>query len=1118
MSLKIIRGRAGSGKTTYMLNDMQESSGAIYIVPEQYSFSAEKKLVEKFGVSGLGNPQVLSFVRLAEIIFAKYGSVQFISDNASYEMLVSYCANSISADNFRLFDGLVKKSELKDAASTLITTFKRYSVSVQALENAAKEVDDALLSKKLSDSAVIYREYNKRLQEAGIHDFQDKLSVLSNLLADDSCDFFRSRTVYIDQFSDFDPCELELIKMIMKRADRVLIALCLDEGAPFNTVMRTYNALLRMAKEAGVEIEPEEICGRRLSAPLLRHVESEFFAPEPISLSGTDGSVSIHCAETRISQIHYVAREICRAVRENNLRYRDISVVARDIESCKSLIDRIFPFYDIPVFIDRKIALSDHCVTAFINSVLEIMLGGYQYESVFTYAKSPFSPICIQDADKLENYCLAAGIRPSSWKKPFCHTFGAYKNDNDMRGGDCDLNYINTLRERITKPLEGLLENLEKASCAKDFAEGLFDFFEKIDLEKKIKNRALMLEEAGENLSAMQTMQVYNLLVDIFSDICHILGETPLSLREFYQTVRAGLESVEIGTIPVSVDCVTIGSIDRIKGHGAKYVFLIDVNSSVFPAEQKSSGLFSDDDKRTLAKFGIELPPAAFEKMQSEELLVYDALTCATQKLTLCYPLSDSGSNALMPSSIITTMMQILPDIAFTSDITDIKDGINMISTKKASFDLLIPHLREYILYGKRLSAPLCGAAHFFMNDKEFAPLMKNAVRMIYYKNDTAVIDKELIEKFISDNMRTSVSRLETYNKCPFSFFAKYLLKLEPRQTYEINVSDSGSFLHDFLERFSDFIATQKGTDGSVLSWGTIDDVFIEKYTPQVLSQVLAGVNESMLEIPRIKALFKRLKRTAEQCVYTVRRHIRKSDFIPLGYEISFDDDGMFRPISITLEDGKKVTLRGRIDRADVLTLTMPDSTTGKFARIVDYKSSDKHLVLSDVYNGLQLQLFVYLSNICENGYSPAGILYCNLSDPIISVDSSLSDEEIASLRESNRKMNGIVLSENDMAQHMGGEEIIATGVRNKDKDRLSTKDFNRMFRHIRRVIKNTAEKIYSGSFPINCTQDACTWCEFSNMCSYDSAFSGCSVREVPKYKDEDILLMLEEEYPNELD
>jgi ATP-dependent helicase/nuclease subunit B len=90
MSLKIICGRAGSGKSTYMLNDMAESENSIYIVPEQFSFSAEKMIIEKFGMVGLGNPQVLSFMRLADSVFSKYGSPEFISDSASYEMLVSY--------------------------------------------------------------------------------------------------------------------------------------------------------------------------------------------------------------------------------------------------------------------------------------------------------------------------------------------------------------------------------------------------------------------------------------------------------------------------------------------------------------------------------------------------------------------------------------------------------------------------------------------------------------------------------------------------------------------------------------------------------------------------------------------------------------------------------------------------------------------------------------------------------------------------------------------------------------------------------------------------------------------------------------------------------------------
>ena len=168
MSLKIICGRAGSGKTTYMLDDMLENENSIYIVPEQYSFSAEKKIIERFGTVGLGNPEVLSFMRLADLVFSKYGAPEFVSDNASFEMLVSYCANSILPEKLRLFDGLVKKSELSHTASSIITTFKRYRITPDKLRFAIEKTDDALLKKKLSDSLVIYEEYLRELSEAKV--------------------------------------------------------------------------------------------------------------------------------------------------------------------------------------------------------------------------------------------------------------------------------------------------------------------------------------------------------------------------------------------------------------------------------------------------------------------------------------------------------------------------------------------------------------------------------------------------------------------------------------------------------------------------------------------------------------------------------------------------------------------------------------------------------------------------------------------------------------------------------------------------------------------------------------------------------------------------------------
>ena len=159
------------------------------------------------------------------------------------------------------------------------------------------------------------------------------------------------------------------------------------------------------------------------------------------------------------------------------------------------------------------------------------------------------------------------------------------------------------------------------------------------------------------------------------------------------------------------------------------------------------------------------------------------------------------------------------------------------------------------------------------------------------------------------------------------------------------------------------------------------------------------------------------------------------------------------------------------------------------------------------------MQLFVYLSTLADNGYAPAGILYCNLSDPIVSVNPNDSIETIEKKKYESRRMDGIVLEEYEMLEHMGGKEVL------KSSNTATSKNFNSMFRHINKVIQNTTQGIYSGKFPIRCTDDACTWCEYGQLCRFDGAFSGCSEKVLPKLKNEEVWDLLEKEVAdNEVD
>ena len=76
--LKLILGRAGTGKSTLILNRMAEgvkSRGQVLIVPEQHSHDAERRLCAVAGNSVSLGAEVLSFSRLASRVFSVAGGL-----------------------------------------------------------------------------------------------------------------------------------------------------------------------------------------------------------------------------------------------------------------------------------------------------------------------------------------------------------------------------------------------------------------------------------------------------------------------------------------------------------------------------------------------------------------------------------------------------------------------------------------------------------------------------------------------------------------------------------------------------------------------------------------------------------------------------------------------------------------------------------------------------------------------------------------------------------------------------------------------------------------------------------------------------------------------------------
>ena len=88
-----------------------------------------------------------------------------------------------------------------------------------------------------------------------------------------------------------------------------------------------------------------------------------------------------------------------------------------------------------------------------------------------------------------------------------------------------------------------------------------------------------------------------------------------------------------------------------------------------------------------------------------------------------------------------------------------------------------------------------------------------------------------------------------------------------------------------------------------------------------------------------------------------------ESDFEAKAFELPIDVDGAVHSKVIPLQDGGDLRIRGSVDRVDVL-----EQDGQQFVRVVDYKSGAKPFRLADIVNGLNLQMFLYLFNVCADG------------------------------------------------------------------------------------------------------------------------------------------------------
>ncbi len=430
MSLRIIYGKSGSGKSKFCFDEISKlinKEKKIYIItPEQFSFTAEKKLMDSINTRAVINAEVITISRMAHRVLQELGGSTKTQLTKCGKSMLIYSILNENKSNLKF---LSKSDENIDLSMTAITEFKKHGVLPQDLKQEIENTNDKYLKTKLNDMFLIYSNFEQKLQGEYIED-TDLLTILSNIIEDS--DIVRDSLIYIDEFSGFTYQEYEVLKKFIKLAKQVTITVCTDSLEPslkpdtdiFYPNKVTVSKIMNLVKEENLKLEKPVYLDEthRFKTEELRYLEKNIFNNRAKKYDKKVENIKLFLAKNQYSEIENVAKQITKLVKNKGLKYRDISVITRNIDTYSSLIRSIFVQYYIPVFIDEKRDLNQNIIVQYLLSIFEIFSNNFSKEAVFNYLKIGFSDLENDDIFKLENYCTKWGIKHNKWKNDFTYS------------------------------------------------------------------------------------------------------------------------------------------------------------------------------------------------------------------------------------------------------------------------------------------------------------------------------------------------------------------------------------------------------------------------------------------------------------------------------------------------------------------------------------------------------------------------------------------------------------------------------------------------------------------------------------------------------------------------
>ena len=601
-----------------------------------------------------------------------------------------------------------------------------------------------------------------------------------------------------------------------------------------------------------------------------------------------------------------------------------------------------------------------------------------------------------------------------------------------------------------------------------------------------------------------------------------LLGDETVSRREFEEILEAGFSEARVGMIPPGIDQVHLGDMKRTRLGHIRVLFFLGLNDGWVPSREKEGGIITQQEREFLAKEGIELAPTARENSYIQRFYLYLALTRPSGRLYLSFCKNSGEGRAMRPSYLINVIRKMFPQVKVRDQ--EQLNPIYRAVSPVTGFSCLAQALRTVREEPGEVSPAALELLRCYLKRPDCREKAKKLLEAAFWVTGEEGLQKQTSRQLYGEILENSVTRLERFAACPFAHFAVYGLKLGEREIYQVRSADLGNIFHRALELFSGKL------ERSSWSWSDLPDETREEFLDEAVKEAVKDYGQGVFfDSARNKYMIERAKRILGRTVWAVCLQVRAGKFVPAGFEVSFQAAENLRAVNISLGETERMRLKGRIDRIDLCC-----EEDRVYVKVVDYKSGSTSFDLASLYDGLQLQLVVYLNAAMEmekrlypdKEIVPAGIFYCRLQDPLVEADSELTPAEIDHMLLKKMRPDGLVNLDPDVISRLDGRLektslVIPVGVK---KDGTCTAassvaplwQIEELSRFVSGKLEEFGRQILDGQIqakPCRKRQEtACDYCAFSHLCGFDPAVPGASYREQTRMSREEIWKEIEKE------